>query len=213
MEKRSHRHIRDLVAHPAFQGLDANEIGCVRISMMAGSKALHSGPNTDRKTNYLQIVTSGLHRTAGTLFWLIPVLISWGVLTRISHPTNGLQRDKPRLMAGVLRPRARCGLFFGFSVGQLVGAARVAPRRGVSCGRGAGDGCDGETDRGTSPILGGRTGRRHGDLDAADADANQRTDLEELEPDGAASRLRGVGIVEANAAQGARQDVSHRVKP
>src|SRR5271166_4750053 len=28
--------------------------------------------------------------------------------------------------------------FFGFSVGQLVGAARVAPRRGVSCGRGAG---------------------------------------------------------------------------
>src|SRR5271157_5225453 len=43
---------------------------------------------------------------------------------------------------------------FGFSVGQLVGAARVAPRRGVSCGRGAGDGCDGETDRGTSPILG-----------------------------------------------------------
>ena len=38
----------------------------------------------------------------------------------------------------------------------------------------AGDGCDGETDRGTSPILGGRTGRRHGDLDAADADANQR---------------------------------------
>ena len=40
MEKRSHRHIRDLVAHPAFQGLDAHEIGCVRISMMAGSEAL-----------------------------------------------------------------------------------------------------------------------------------------------------------------------------
>jgi hypothetical protein len=37
MEKRSHRHIRDLVAHTAFQGLDANEIGCARISMMAGS--------------------------------------------------------------------------------------------------------------------------------------------------------------------------------
>ena len=99
--------------------------------------------------------------------------------------------------------------FFGFSVGQLVGAARVAPRRGMSCGRGAGDGCDGETDRGPSPILGGRTGRRHGDLDAADADANQRADLEELEPDGAASRLREVGIVEADAAQGAHQDVSH----
>src|SRR4029077_3145058 len=33
--KRSHRRIRDLVALPAFQGLDANEIGCARISMMA----------------------------------------------------------------------------------------------------------------------------------------------------------------------------------
>jgi hypothetical protein len=66
MEKRSHRRIRDLVAHTAFQGLDANEIGCVRISMMAGSKALHSkGRIQMRETNYLQIVTSGLHRTAG----------------------------------------------------------------------------------------------------------------------------------------------------
>jgi hypothetical protein len=27
MEKRSDRHIRDLVAHTAFKGLDANEIG------------------------------------------------------------------------------------------------------------------------------------------------------------------------------------------
>ena len=112
-------------------------------------------------------------------------------------------------MAGVLEPcrsvaseGALWFVFLGFSVGQLVGTARGAPRRGVSCGRGAGDGCDGETDRGTSPILGGRTGRRHGDLDAADADANQRTDLEELEPDGAASRLREVGIVEADARYG-----------
>ena|SRR6266566_658226 len=38
MEKRSLRRIRDLVAHTVFQGLDANEIGCARISMMAGSK-------------------------------------------------------------------------------------------------------------------------------------------------------------------------------
>ena len=30
MEKRSDRHIRDLVVHTAFKGLDANEIGCVR---------------------------------------------------------------------------------------------------------------------------------------------------------------------------------------
>src|SRR5665213_1508668 len=48
MEKRSDRHIRDLVALSAFQGLDANEIGCARISMMAGSKmAPFKGPNTD----------------------------------------------------------------------------------------------------------------------------------------------------------------------
>ena len=62
-------------------------------------------------------------------------------------------------MAGVLEPcrsvaseGALWFVFLGFSVGQLVGAARVAPRRGVSCGRGAGDGCDGETDRGTSAL-------------------------------------------------------------
>ena len=61
--------------------------------MMAGSKALRSLSRVRmREANYLQIVTSGLHRTAGTLFWLIPVLISWGVLARISHPTNGLRK-------------------------------------------------------------------------------------------------------------------------
>jgi hypothetical protein len=38
MEKRSRRRIRDLVTHMAFQGLDVNEIGCVRTSMMARNK-------------------------------------------------------------------------------------------------------------------------------------------------------------------------------
>jgi hypothetical protein len=42
MEEQSHRRIRDLVAHTAFKGLDANEIGCVRISIMAGSNTLRS---------------------------------------------------------------------------------------------------------------------------------------------------------------------------
>jgi len=66
MEKRSHRRIRDLVAHPASQGLDANEIGCARISMMArGKTAPLTGRIQKRETNYLQIVKSGLHRTAG----------------------------------------------------------------------------------------------------------------------------------------------------
>jgi hypothetical protein len=49
MEKRSDRHIRDLVAHTAFKGLDANEIGCARISVMAGAIAPFKGPNTDEQ--------------------------------------------------------------------------------------------------------------------------------------------------------------------
>ena len=50
MEKRSHRRIRDLVAHTAFQGLDANEIGCARISIMAEEQdAPFKGPNTDER--------------------------------------------------------------------------------------------------------------------------------------------------------------------
>jgi hypothetical protein len=49
MEKRSDRHIRDLVAHTAFRGLDANEIGCARISVMAGAIAPFKGPNTDEQ--------------------------------------------------------------------------------------------------------------------------------------------------------------------
>ena len=66
MEKRSDRHIRDLVAHTAFKGLAANEIGCARISMMAGSKTLPSkGRIQMRQTNYLQIVIFDLQRTAG----------------------------------------------------------------------------------------------------------------------------------------------------
>jgi hypothetical protein len=67
MEKRSRRRIRDLVALPAFQGLSQNEIGCARISMMAGStKAPFKGRIQKRKTNHLQIITFGLQRTAGT---------------------------------------------------------------------------------------------------------------------------------------------------
>src|SRR6202008_784624 len=68
MEKRSHRRIRDLDVLTAFQGLVANEIGCARISMMARKQETlpAMGRIQMRKTNYLQIVTSGLHRTAQT---------------------------------------------------------------------------------------------------------------------------------------------------
>ena len=66
MEKRSHRRIRDLNVLAAFQGLVANEIGCARISMMAREQTLPSmGRIQMRETNYLQIATSSLHRTAG----------------------------------------------------------------------------------------------------------------------------------------------------
>ena len=66
MEKRSRRHIRDLVALTASQGLSKNEIGCARISMMARStNAPFKGRIQKRKTNHLQIFTFGLQRTAG----------------------------------------------------------------------------------------------------------------------------------------------------
>src|SRR5271166_6980792 len=66
MEKRSHRRIRDLDVLAAFQGLVSNEIGCARISMMAREQTLPSiGRIQMRETNYLQIATSSLHRTAG----------------------------------------------------------------------------------------------------------------------------------------------------
>src|SRR5262245_7748460 len=52
MEQRSRRRIRDLVAHPASQGLDAKENGCARISMMARSaNAPLEGRIQKRKTN------------------------------------------------------------------------------------------------------------------------------------------------------------------
>jgi hypothetical protein len=66
MEKRSRRRIRNLVALAAFKGLSENEIGCARISMMAGSDAApRKGRIQKRKTNPLQIVKSSLQRTAG----------------------------------------------------------------------------------------------------------------------------------------------------
>jgi hypothetical protein len=66
MEKRSHRHVRDLVAHAALRGLDANEIGCARISMMAGSKMLHSkgriqmSETNDLQISHIRLATHGL---------------------------------------------------------------------------------------------------------------------------------------------------------
>src|SRR6266700_30027 len=111
----------------------------------------------------------------------------------------------------------RCAVWrSGFSGSPWAGwlcRARIAPRRRVSCGRGAGLCGGGEPDRSEAPDLRGRTGRRHRDLDAADADAHERTDLEQLEANGAAGSLGKLGIVEPDPAQGAQQDISHRVEP
>ena len=68
-------------------------------------------------------------------------------------------------------------------------------------------------DCGAGPVLGGRTGGRHGDLDAANAQAHDRTDLEQLEPNGAASRFGEVGVMQADTAQGTEQHVGHGGKP
>ena len=71
MEKRSRPRTRDLVTQAASQGLSENEIGCARISMMAGSDAAPSkGRIQKRKTNPLQIVKSSLQRTAGPYSWV-----------------------------------------------------------------------------------------------------------------------------------------------
>jgi hypothetical protein len=54
------------VARLAFQGLAENEIGRVRISMMARNKHVpFKGRIQKRKTNLLQIITFGLQRAAG----------------------------------------------------------------------------------------------------------------------------------------------------
>lgn len=85
----------------------------------------------------------------------------------------------------------------------------IAPRRRVSCWRDTFQAGDCEPDGGAAPVLRSWTGRRHRDFDAADADAHECADLEQLEPNGAAGRPRELGIVETDAAQGSHQDVSH----
>jgi hypothetical protein len=85
MEKRSHRRIRDLDVLTAFQGLVANEIGCARISMMAREQETlpAMGRIQMRETNYLQIITSGLHRTAGP--YKVHGEAMWTAVSGVAH--------------------------------------------------------------------------------------------------------------------------------
>src|SRR4029077_6837239 len=101
MEKRYHRRIRDLDVLTAFQGLVANEIGCARISMMARKQETlpAMGRIQMRETNYLQIVTSGLHRTAG--YGLI-VEISSGSTSQPTRRRSGSHGRSPRRFLGTV---------------------------------------------------------------------------------------------------------------
>src|SRR4029077_20011538 len=76
MEKRSRRRTRDPVTHAASQGLSENEIGCVRISMMARStNAPCKGRIQMRKTNPLHLLKFSLQRTAGPYSWVNRVIL------------------------------------------------------------------------------------------------------------------------------------------
>src|SRR5258707_13255281 len=54
--------------------------------------------------------------------------------------------------------------------------------------------------------------RGHGELDATHAGAHKRTDLEQLEADGAAGGAGELSMSQADAAQGAQQHIGHRGK-
>jgi hypothetical protein len=93
--------------------------------------------------------------------------------------------SEPEARRSVALKCAICrSLFWGSPWVSGLYRAMVAPRRRVSCGRGARQGGECEANCSAAPVLGGRTSRRHSDLDATDADANERPDLEQLETDG-----------------------------
>src|SRR5512132_518057 len=55
-----------------------------------------------------------------------------------------------------------------------------------------------------------RAGRSDGDLDATDGDGDAGAEFEQLQADGAAGRLRQLGVRQTDPAQGLEQDVSKR---
>jgi hypothetical protein len=58
-----------------------------------------------------------------------------------------------------------------------------------------------------------REARRHRDLDAADADAHERAELEQLETNRAAACVGKGRIMQPDPAQSAEQHVGHRREP
>src|SRR5712675_1283530 len=63
------------------------------------------------------------------------------------------------------------------------------------------------------PVALPRMAGGHGDFDAADGDADQGADLEELEADRAAGGVGQPGRLEADAAHGLEQHIGHRGEP
>jgi len=105
MEKRSRRRARDLVTRPAFQGLSENEIGCVRISMMARSQtAPFKGRIQKRKTKRLHsshlacntrpVHTDGSFARFCHIFRMsdYPPIASRSATAKISRPGKNPQR-------------------------------------------------------------------------------------------------------------------------
>ncbi len=58
-----------------------------------------------------------------------------------------------------------------------------------------------------------RAGRRDGDLDAADADRDQRAKLQKFEADGSGGGLRQFDSLQSHAAQGGHEHIGERRKP
>src|SRR4051794_6103184 len=63
------------------------------------------------------------------------------------------------------------------------------------------------------PLALPRAAGRHGKLDPPHRDADQRTDLEQLQPDRPAGRFGELRVREPDPAQGTKQHVSHRREP
>lgn len=110
--------------------------------------------------------------------------------------------------------RVRCSIRHGMGVqaaerglGRRVGAHRWRCRR-VALGSTGVGGSSERPMRGREYGLVGTAGG-HGELDAADADGDERADLEQLAADGAAAGVGQVGRPQGNTAQAVEQDVGH----
>src|ERR1700691_2246444 len=71
----------------------------------------------------------------------------------------------------------------------------------------------GEAGGGEAPFVGVGTGRGEGESDAPRADADEAGELEELEPDRAASGLRELRVREADAPDRAQENIGERGEP